>query len=124
MKQDFLDYIQDTFKFAPAEMKDFKTALSTPLKKTIRVNTNKISIEDFKLLAEKNSWGLTETPLAKNMFYIDREDTSIALGNTLEHIAGYFYVQELAASSSPYYLSEDRLDTNEYTILDMSASPG
>jgi 16S rRNA (cytosine1407-C5)-methyltransferase len=59
------------------------------------------------------------------MFYIDRnEDLDIALGNTLEHINGYFYVQELAASSSPYYMSNDTIDNTEYTILDMSASPG
>lgn len=58
------------------------------------------------------------------MFYIDRDDTSIALGHTLEHIAGYFYVQELAASSSPFYMSEDTIDDSDYTILDMSASPG
>jgi len=42
------------------------------------------------------------------MFYIDREDTSLALGHTLEHIA----------------LSEDTIDDSDYTILDMSASPG
>lgn len=58
------------------------------------------------------------------MFYIDREDTSLALGHTLEHIAGYIYMQELAASSSPFYMSEDSIDEQEYTILDMSASPG
>ena len=58
------------------------------------------------------------------MFYIDREDTSLALGHTLEHIAGFFYVQELAASSSPFYMSEDVRDDTDYLILDMSASPG
>ena len=124
MKQDFLDYIQETFEFSDTELQDFERALSTPLKKTIRVNTNKISIEDFKKLAKKNEWVLTETPLGKNMFYIDREDTSIALGNTLEHITWYFYVQELAASSSPYYLSDDTVGQESQLILDMSASPG
>ena len=124
MKQDFLTHIQETFDFSPEEMTVFETALSKPLKKTLRVNTNKISIENFKKLAEKNQWLLTETALGKNMFYIDREDTSIALGNTLEHIAGYFYIQELAASSSPYYLSEDTEHKEEELILDMSASPG
>ena len=124
MKQDFLNYIQDTFDFDNEEMQDFEASLSKPLKKTIRVNTNKISIENFKKLAEKNNWTLSPTPLGKNMFYIDREDTSLALWNTLEHIAGYFYVQELAASSSPFYMSEDTIDQAEYTILDMSASPG
>lgn len=124
MKQDFLNYIKDTFDFSPDEMQDFSESLSKPLKKTIRVNTNKISTEDFKILAEKNGWTLEETPLGKNMFYIDRDDTSLALGHTLEHVAGYFYVQELAASSSPYYMSDDKIDENDYTILDMSASPG
>lgn len=124
MKQNFLDYICETFEFSPKEMQEFQASLEKPLKKTIRVNTSKISIEDFKKLAKNNNWILSPTPLGKNMFYIDREDTSIALGNTLEHIAGYFYVQELAASSSPFYMSGDQVDTWEYTILDMSASPG
>ncbi len=124
MKQDFLDYIQETFEFSPSEMMDFSCALTIPLKKTLRVNTNKISVEDFKKLAIKNNWQLSPTPLGKNMFYIDREDTSIALWNTLEHIAWYMYIQELAASSSPFYLAWDITDQEEYTILDMSASPG
>ena len=124
MKQDFLNYIQETFEFSPDEMQDFQAALSKPLKKTLRVNTNKISIEDFKTLATKQWWTLGETPLGKNMFYVDRENITFALGHSLEHIAGYFYVQELAASSSPFYMSGDSVDTWEYTILDMSASPG
>lgn len=33
-------------------------------------------------------------------------------------------MQELAASSSPFYMSADETDTEPYTILDMSASPG
>ena len=58
MKKDFLDYIQKTFDFHKDEMKEFETTLSKPLKKTLRVNTNKISIEDFKQLAKKHSWTL------------------------------------------------------------------
>lgn len=125
MKQDFLNYIQETFNFHTEEMKDFQATLNTPLKKTIRINTNKIWIEDFKKRALENNWKLSPTPLGKNIFYIDRtDDLDIALGNTLEHLWGYFYVQELAASSSPYYMSGDHTDSWEYTILDMSASPG
>jgi 16S rRNA (cytosine1407-C5)-methyltransferase len=128
MKQDFLNYIQETFDFSPSEMTDFEHALSKPLKKTIRVNTNKISLAEFRdrshVRPVSESWTLTPTPLWNNMFYIDREDTSLALGHTLEHISGYIYVQELAASSSPYFMSGDRVDTWDYTLLDMSASPG
>lgn len=125
MKQDFLNYIQETFAFESQEMQDFEQALSRPLKKTIRVNTKKITLQDFQKRAQDNNWELTQTPLGKNMFYIDRtSDLDIALWNTIEHLNGYFYVQELAASSSPYYMSKDKIDTWNYTILDMSASPG
>ncbi|MFA5917785.1 MAG: NOL1/NOP2/sun family putative RNA methylase [Candidatus Gracilibacteria bacterium] len=125
MKQDFINYIKKEFNFSDDEINQFNCACSKPLKKSIRVNTNKISIDDFKKLAKNNGWQLTETSLGKNTFYIDRfEDLDTALGNTSEHQKGYFYVQELAASSSPYYMSGDKIDYSEYTILDMSASPG
>lgn len=125
MKQDFLNYIKEQFNFSEDEIKQFEIASSMPLKKSIRVNTNKISIENFKKIALKNNWKLTETNLWKNTFYIDRfDDLDTALWNTLEHGKWYFYVQELAASSSPYYMSGDRVDYSHYTILDMSASPG
>ncbi len=106
-------------------MSEFEEGLSRPLKKSLRVNINKISIEDFKSSTEKKWWKLSQTEYGKNMFYIDRsEDLERALGHTLEHISGQFYIQEVAASSSPYYLSNDTVDTNDYKILDMSASPG
>ncbi len=125
MKKDFIEYIKKEFGFDEKEVEKFEASLNTPLKKSIRINTNKISIEDFKKRALKNNWTLTTTNLWKNTFYIDREDArEVALGNTPEHIAGYFYVQEVAASSSPFYMSEDKIDKSEYLILDMSASPG
>ncbi len=124
MKKDFIEYIKKEFGFDDAEIEKFKSSLNTPLKKSIRVNTNKISVEDFKVRALKNNWTLSPTNLWKNIFYIDREDSKkVALWNTPEHIAGYFYVQEVAASSSPFYLSWDKIDNWEYLILDMSASP-
>ena len=80
MKQDFLNYIQETFAFESQEMQDFEQALSRPLKKTIRVNTKKITLQDFQKRAQDNNWELTQTPLGKNMFYIDRtSDLDIAL---------------------------------------------
>ncbi len=125
MKQDFINYIKKEFNFSDDEINQFDCACSMPLKKSIRVNTNKVSIENFKKIAKNNWWQLTETSLWKNTFYIDRfEDLDTALWNTSEHQKGYFYVQELAASSSPYYMSGDKIDYSEYTILDMSASPG
>ncbi len=125
MKKDFIEYIKKEFWFDDVEVKKFEASLNTPLKKSIRVNTNKISIKDFKKRAKKNNWTLTTTNFWKNIFYIDRDDSKeVALWNTPEHIAGYFYVQEVAASSSPFYMSNDKIDNWNYLILDMSASPG
>jgi len=125
VKKDFIEYIKKEFGFDDNEVEKFEASLNTPLKKSIRVNTNKISVEDLKARALKNNWTLTPTNLWKNTFYIDREDSrEVALWNTPEHIAGYFYVQEVAASSSPFYMSEDKIDNWDYLILDMSASPG
>ena len=125
MKKDFINYIKQEFWFDDKEVEKFENSLNTPLKKSIRVNTNKISVSDFKLRAEKNNWTLTPTNLWKNTFYIDRQDSKeVALWNTPKHIAGYFYVQEVAASSSPFFMSEDKIDKTPYLILDMSASPG
>jgi len=124
MKKDFIDYIRNEFDFSQDEINNFENACSMPLKKSIRVNTNKISVENFKKLVWEKWWKLTDTCLWKNTFYIDRaEDLDIALWNTVEHLNGFFYIQELAASSSPFYMSGDKVDKNEYLILDMSASP-
>jgi 16S rRNA (cytosine1407-C5)-methyltransferase len=125
LKKDFIDYIKQEFGFSDKQVEKFENSLNTPLKKSIRINTNKISVSDFKKRAKKNNWTLTATKLWKNIFYIDRTDSrEVALWNTPEHIAGYFYVQEVAASSSPFFMSKDKIDTNPYLILDMSASPG
>lgn len=106
-------------------MQEFTACLVMPLKKSLRVNTNKISVADFKKCVDGKNWQLTPTGYAKNTFYIDRtDDLDVSLGNTFEHLAGYFYIQEVAASTSPFYLANDTVDTLPYLILDMSASPG
>ncbi len=48
----FVEYFQENF-FAdkPEELERFLESLTKPLPKTIRVNTNRISVEDFKARA-------------------------------------------------------------------------
>lgn len=123
MKKEFINYIKSEFCLSDEDLKSFSEHISKPLKKSIRINTNLIKVEDFKKLAKKNNWELKNSNMWNNLFYIDREDTSIALWNTKEHMDGLFYIQEVAASSSPYYMSWDKIDKKSYTILDMSSSP-
>jgi len=63
MKKDFIEYIKKEFGFDEVEVEKFEASLNTPLKKSIRINTNKISISDFKKRALKNNWTLTSTNL-------------------------------------------------------------
>lgn len=119
----FVEYFRETF-FAdkPEELAAFLSALTKPLPKTIRVNTARISVTDFEKRAKKNGWVLTPTP-NPTVFRIDRVDTRLPLGHTLEHLLGYFYIQELSASMSVHHLIEG-IDPSPYLVLDMAASPG
>ncbi len=93
-----------------------------PIGKSIRVNTRKIALTEFKLHAKEQGWSLTETDIPE-VFLIDRDDTTIALGRTLEHSAGWFYIQEVAAAHPPYLLKK-HITNQPDKILDMCASPG
>ena len=50
---------------------DLLDACRRPLRKAIRVNTLKISIEDFLSLAQQKNWTLTPVPWCAEGFWID-----------------------------------------------------
>jgi len=91
------------------------------LKKSISINTSKISDEMFKDITSGRWWTLTPTDiLAKNYtYYIDREDTDIALWRTFMHEAGFMYIQEVAASSAAPLVQVKDGDI----VLDMASAP-
>jgi len=108
--------------FSKKDFNDLLKFLEKDAKKSIRINTDRISIEDFKKEAEAKGWHLTQIPWCKEGFWINRDDQSIALGKFLLHYIGYFYMQE-SSSMLPATL----FDYNEeggLTILDMAAAPG
>ena len=88
------------------------------LRKSIRVNTLKISIPDLKKRLEKQGFRLTPIPWCKEGFWIEGERTD--LGNLLEHALGYFYVQESASMIPPVVLNPEENDA----VLDIAAAPG
>ena len=123
----FSHYLSQTFHFSEPEAEEIIAAMKQPLGKSIRVNTRKISRENFIQHAQEQNWILTETGIPE-VFTIDRTDTSIALGNTLEHQMGWFYIQEVAAAHPPHLLREkireQQKEDNTSIILDMCAAPG
>ncbi|WP_413692968.1 NOL1/NOP2/sun family putative RNA methylase [Psychromonas sp. KJ10-2] len=103
---------------------DLLSACRRPLRRAIRINTLKISINAFKLIAQKHAWSLTPVPWCKEGFWIDIEDESIPLGNSAEHLAGLFYIQE-ASSMMPVAALLSHFQPNKTsTLLDAAAAPG
>lgn len=97
----------------------FKTYCCSFLRKSIRVNTLKISIEDLKKRLEK-SFVLEQIPWCKEGFWIRHKQDRLDVGNTAEHVLGYYYVQESASMIPPIVLDPQPGER----ILDMCAAPG
>ncbi len=89
------------------------------LRRSIRVNTLKISIPTLKKRLEK--WSLTQIPWCNEGFWIEHKKKERRdIGNLPEHQLGYFHVQEAASMIPPLVLEPKE---NEI-ILDMCSSPG
>jgi 16S rRNA (cytosine1407-C5)-methyltransferase len=100
-------------------------ACQRPLKRSIRVNTLKISVNDFKVQADQLGWELTPVPWCEEGFWInDNLDETTALGNTSQHLAGLFYIQEASSMMPVTALFNDAKETSQWRVLDMAAAPG
>ncbi len=102
---------------------DFIAACQRPLRRSIRVNTLKISVADFLALVAPYGWQLTPVPWCAEGFWIEREDEeSLPLGSTAEHLSGLFYIQE-ASSMLPVaaLFTGDELPKR---VMDVAAAPG
>src|SRR3989338_4928918 len=102
------------------DFEEFKRYSLSFLRRSIRVNTIKISINDLKKRLEEN-WNLEQIPWCKEGFYIEHiKKERRDIGNLIEHSLGYFYTQEAASMIPPLVLEPEESDV----VLDMAASPG
>ncbi|MEZ8102626.1 16S rRNA (cytosine(1407)-C(5))-methyltransferase RsmF [Vibrio bivalvicida] len=103
-------------------MDDFVAACQRPLRKSIRVNTLKISVDDFLARAKSKDWQLESVPWCSEGFWIEADETDIPLGNTAEHMSGLFYIQEASSMMpvSALFNQDDKFNS----VLDMAAAPG
>jgi len=97
----------------------FKKISLSYLRRSIRVNTLKISIGQLKKRLSK-SWAMETIPWCNEGFYVEHEEGRRDIGNTIEHSLGYFYVQEAASMMPPIVLDPK---SDEF-VLDMCAAPG
>jgi 16S rRNA C967 or C1407 C5-methylase (RsmB/RsmF family) len=98
MNTKFSEYFKENFFPEGKDLNIFLSSLSKNLIKTLRVNTNKISVAKLKMRMEKQDWTLRPT-FQDNVFYVEKnpnfDELERRLGFTLEHLMGYFYIQEL-----------------------------
>lgn len=97
----------------------FKRYTCSFLRKSIRVNTLKISIAELKKRLEKD-WVLEPIPWCKEGFWITHKQDRLDVGNTIEHLLGYYYVQEAASMIPPIVLNPQPGEK----VLDVCAAPG
>ncbi|HDC4811020.1 16S rRNA (cytosine(1407)-C(5))-methyltransferase RsmF [Enterobacter cloacae] len=102
---------------------DFIAACQRPLRRSIRVNTLKISVADFLALVSPYHWQLTPVAWCEEGFWIEREDeASLPLGSTAEHLSGLFYIQEASSMLPVAALFAD--GNAPERVMDVAAAPG
>ncbi len=127
------------------DFKEYLEILKKPILKSIRCNTLKISPEELKKRLEKKGWKIrqpwkehSEVMIVEGKLISSEavanhasdtkgssKETSEclspgSLGNSIEHVLGYYYIQELASMLPIIALSPKP----EEFFLDLCASPG
>jgi len=99
---------------------EFEKIVHTSQARFLRCNTLKISPEDLsKRLSKK--WTIQQ-PFEKNpeIFLVTSNLLPGELGNSIEHVLGYYYIQEVSSMMPPLALDPKPGEL----ILDLFASPG
>lgn len=113
MKELPLEYSERMKTLLGNEYDEYVEALSNPPVRGFRVNTDKISLEDFEKI---NVFSNDKIPYVDNGYYFEYDK----IGNHPYHHAGMIYVQEPGAMA-PAECVEIAPD---WKILDMCAAPG
>ncbi|MBD1582750.1 16S rRNA (cytosine(1407)-C(5))-methyltransferase RsmF [Pseudoalteromonas sp. S16_S37] len=120
-------FIDDVKTYIPRHLSidEFVEACQRPLRRSVRVNTLKMSVTDFQSYCKAHNWEIDPVPWCNTGFWLTRpddEEQNLPIGNTELHLSGCIYVQE-ASSMLPVQALSDVIDDCEY-VLDMAAAPG
>lgn len=92
----------------------YKQSFEIPAHQGLRINTSKISVEDFM---KRSPFHLEPVPWCKNGFYYDKEDKP---AKHPYYFAGLYYIQEPSAMTTAGFLPIEEGDI----VLDICAAPG
>ncbi len=130
---------------ADDQRQSFIEACRRPLRKSIRVNTLKISVQDFSHRCKQLGIQLIAIPWCPEGFWLvdNKTDSSLnevptepSLGNLVEHLQGLFYIQEASSMLPPVALFAERNHSlhskplvhksaqHPLKVLDLAAAPG
>lgn len=107
-------------KILGKEYEDFSKLFTFKARKSIRINSIKISKEEIKERLEEIGWKLEQIPWFEYGFWVSGESVLENLAKTLEYFLGYYYIQEASSMLPPIVL----WPTEEDKVLDMCAAPG
>lgn len=96
------------------EYSDYEACLQRPKQNGIRVNTSKISVEEFKKIAP---FEIEPVPWTKNGFFVEAKEQPAK--HPFYH-AGLYYIQEPSAMAPAAFLPVNPGDK----VLDLCAAPG
>ena len=113
MKQLPIDFENRMKNLLGDEFEDYKNSLEEEPVKSFRVNTDKISLEDFNKI---NIFNTEKIPYSPTGFYFNFDK----IGNHPYHHAGMLYVQEPGAMAPAECLQLE----SDWVVLDMCSAPG
>ncbi len=127
----FLSHAKNTF-LKENQVDEFMNACCQPLRKSVRINTLKISVAEC--VKEFDKYGLVSMPIpwCKEGFWLttknpddesDNIENSSILGNLPEHLQGLYYIQEASSMLPPLALMGVKQNLTNAMILDMAAAP-
>ncbi|ERK18014.1 Ribosomal RNA small subunit methyltransferase F [Pantoea sp. AS-PWVM4] len=119
--EDFLALMRTSLS-DETEMQRFLAISQQPLRRSLRINTLKISVDDFLAQTSDYGWQLTPIPWCKEGFWIERDDESLPLGSVAEHLSGLFYIQEASSMLPVTALFDAAPDAHQ--VMDVAAAPG
>ncbi len=102
------------------DFEEYNKIIHTSPRNFIRCNTIKIDSDElFQRLGEK--WKVVRPfPGNKEIMLVDQDLMPGELGNAIEHLMGYYYIQEISSMMSVIALDPEPGDF----VLDLCASPG